>query len=57
MLAASTDQVGLLTGVSGVLLTLLAIEGDKLTLWDNAFLLGKLINTTNNESKIVKKGE
>ena len=35
-----TDQVGLLSGVSGILLPILAIYGIKHTKWDYAFMLG-----------------
>lgn len=37
-----TNQIGLLSGTSGILLTLLAIYGNKNTNWDYAFMLGKL---------------
>lgn len=39
-----TDQVGLLSGVPGILLTLLAISGKKKTKWDYGFMLGNFIN-------------
>lgn len=42
IISTSTDQVGILTGIAGILLPLLAVYGYKYTSWDNAFLLGKL---------------
>ncbi|MCR5835334.1 MAG: lanthionine synthetase C family protein [Lachnospiraceae bacterium] len=37
-----TQQVGLLSGVSGIMLPLLAMEGYRNTNWSNAFMLGEL---------------
>lgn len=40
----STHQIGLLSGVVGILLPLLAIYGYKETKWDNAFMLGSFFD-------------
>lgn len=40
----STNQIGLLSGVVGILLPLLAINGYKETKWDNAFMLGEFLD-------------
>lgn len=40
----STHQIGLLSGVVGSLLPLLAIYGYKETKWDNAFMIGEFFD-------------